>query len=300
MKVVRYEPFNRSNFEIVLQNSDERTVVPKVIINPCPSHIEDNDKTSDSKKDSGEEESDEGDGEDEQKTPRDNDEVQHGHASDSVATLFPPDLPTKFLSTHAMRPVTYVIDPRGDIEVVLAASKPIPRRSLPNGRCSSSPMTGEEDDEEEEDDSTIEMGTLDSLFYGTTNPQEKDREVEIRMRVSSYHLSLASPVLSTQLEVSRLQPTTRAARPANAIHLTGWDVKALATVLNIIHGQNSQVPRNVDFGFITHIAVVAHHLQCVEALVGVFLGKRVFTLRTIGPLGIRRPWYGYLARSSPN
>ncbi|KAK2136248.1 hypothetical protein NOF04DRAFT_1363739 [Fusarium oxysporum II5] len=261
MKVVRYEPFNRSNFEIVLQNSDERTVVPKVIINPCPSHIEDNDKTSDSKKDSGEEESDEGDGEDEQKTPKDNDEVQHGHASDSVNSL-----PTKFLSTHAMRSVTYVIDPRGDIEVVLAASKPIPRRSLPNGRCSSSPMTGEEDDEEEEDDSTIEMGTLDSLFYGTTNPQEKDREVEIRMRVSSYHLSLASPVLSTQLEVSRLQPTTRAARPANAIHLTGWDVKALATVLNIIHGQNSQVPRNVDFGFITHIAVVAHHLQCVEAV----------------------------------
>ncbi|EXK96549.1 hypothetical protein FOQG_03553 [Fusarium oxysporum f. sp. raphani 54005] len=165
-----------------------------------------------------------------------------------------------------MRSVTYVIDPRGDIEVVLAAPKPIPRRSLPNGRCSSSPMTGEEDDEEEEDDSTTKMGTLDSLFYGTTNPQEKDREVEIRMRVSSYHLSLASPVLSTQLEVSRLQPTTRAARPANAIHLTGWDVKALATVLNIIHGQRSQVLRNVDFGFVTHIAVAAHHLKCVEAV----------------------------------
>ncbi|KAJ4060466.1 hypothetical protein NW761_002512 [Fusarium oxysporum] len=138
-----------------------------------------------------------------------------------------------------MRSVTYVIDPRGDIEVVLAAPKPIPRRSLPIGRCSSSPMTGEEDDDEEEDDSTIKMGTLDSLFYGTTNPQEKDREVEIRMRVSSYHLSLASPVLSSQLEISRSRPTTRAARPANALHLTGWDAKALATVLNIIHGQNS-------------------------------------------------------------
>ncbi|KAL5618117.1 hypothetical protein FOVSG1_000339 [Fusarium oxysporum f. sp. vasinfectum] len=124
-----------------------------------------------------------------------------------------------------MRSVTYVIDPRGDIEIVLAP-KPIPRRSLPNGRCSSSPMTGEEDD-----DSTIKMGTLDSLFYGTTNPQEEDKEVEIRMRVSSCHLSLASPVLSTQLEVSRLQPTTRAARPANAIHLTGWDAKALASAL---------------------------------------------------------------------
>ncbi|KAL5616019.1 hypothetical protein FOBRF1_004767 [Fusarium oxysporum] len=134
-----------------------------------------------------------------------------------------------------MRSVTYVIDPRGDIEIVLAASKPIPRRSLPNGRCSSSPMTGEEDD-----DSTIKMGTLDSLFYGTTNPLEEDKEVEIRMRVSSCHLSLASPVLSTQLEVSRLQPTTRAARPANAIHLTGWDAKALVTLLNIIYGQNSQ------------------------------------------------------------
>ncbi|EWY92512.1 hypothetical protein FOYG_06060 [Fusarium oxysporum NRRL 32931] len=90
-----------------------------------------------------------------------------------------------------------------------------------------------------DDDSAIKMGTLDSLFYGTTNPQEKDREVEIRMHVSSYHLSLASPVLSSQLEISRSRPTTRAARPANALHLTGWDAKALATVLNIIHGQNS-------------------------------------------------------------
>ncbi|KAK2488035.1 hypothetical protein H9L39_01962 [Fusarium oxysporum f. sp. albedinis] len=60
-------------------------------------------------------------------------------------------------------------------------------------------MTGEEDDDEEEDDSTIKMGTLDSLFYATTNPQEEDKEAEIRRRVSSYHLSLASPVLSTQL-----------------------------------------------------------------------------------------------------
>ncbi|RKK73814.1 hypothetical protein BFJ69_g8981 [Fusarium oxysporum] len=165
-----------------------------------------------------------------------------------------------------MRSVTYVIDPRSDIEVVLAAPKPIPRRSLPNGRCSSSPMTGEEDDDEEEDDSTIKMGTLDSLFYVTTNPQEKDREVEIRMRVSSYHLSLASTVLPSQLKISRSRPTTRAARPANAIHLTGWDAKALATVLNIIHGQNSQVPRNVDFGFMTHIAAIVHHLKCVEAV----------------------------------
>ncbi|KAJ0154186.1 hypothetical protein HZ326_3406 [Fusarium oxysporum f. sp. albedinis] len=126
-----------------------------------------------------------------------------------------------------MRSVSYVIDPRGDIEVVLAAPKPIPRQ----------------DDDEEEDDSTIKMGTLDSLFYATTNPQEEDKEAEIRRR-----------------------PTTRAARPANAIHLTGWDVKALATVLNIIHGQRSQVLRNVDFGFVTHIAVVAHHLKCVEAV----------------------------------
>ncbi|KAL9574133.1 hypothetical protein ACKAV7_001648 [Fusarium commune] len=42
-------------------------------------------------KDGGEEESDEEYGEDEQKTPKNNDEVQHGHASDSVVTLSPPE-----------------------------------------------------------------------------------------------------------------------------------------------------------------------------------------------------------------
>jgi hypothetical protein len=126
-------------------------------------------------------------------------------------------------------------------------------------------VTGEEDYDEEEDDFTIKMRTLDSLFYGTTDPQEEDKEVEIRMRVSSYHLSLTSPVLSSQLEVSRSQPTTRARRPANDIYLTGWDAKALATVLNIIHSKNFQVPRTVDFDFFTHVAAIVHHFQCVEA-----------------------------------
>lgn len=50
------------------------------------------------------------------------------------------------------------------------------------------------------------------------------------------------------------------------IYLTGWDAKALATVLNVIHGRNAQVPRNVNFEFLTQVAAVVHHLECAEAV----------------------------------
>ncbi|KAG5755433.1 hypothetical protein H9Q69_001891 [Fusarium xylarioides] len=164
-----------------------------------------------------------------------------------------------------MRSVTYEIDPQGAIEVILqdpdtqrtspTLTTPIPIRPTPQARAPVKVKKGEEG--EEQDDFSVKMRDLNTLFFGTSTPLLKDKEVQIRMRVSSYHLSLASPILSSLLQQSA---------EANEIYLTGWDAKALATVLNVIHGRNAQVPRNVNFEFLTQVAAVVHHLECAEAV----------------------------------
>ncbi|CVK84800.1 uncharacterized protein FMAN_01727 [Fusarium mangiferae] len=149
-----------------------------------------------------------------------------------------------------MRCVTYEIDPQGAIEVILqdpdtqrtspTLTTPIQTQPTPQQRNVKSVKVKKGEEEEEQD-----------------TPRRDDKEVQIRMRVSSHHLSLASPVLSSLLQQSA---------EANEIYLTGWDAKALATVLNVIHGRNAQIPRNVNFEFLTQVASIVHHLKCTEAV----------------------------------
>lgn len=169
----------------------------------------------------------------------------------------------------AMRCVTYEIDPQGVIEVILqdpdtqrtspTLTTPIQTQPTPQQHNVKSVKAkkGEEEQELEQDDFSVKMRDLNTWFYGTSTPRRDDKEVQIRMRVSSHHLSLASPVLSSLLQQSA---------EANEIYLTGWDAKALATVLNVIHGRNAQVPRNVNFEFLTQVASIVHHLKCAEAV----------------------------------
>ncbi|KAF5720461.1 hypothetical protein FMUND_4283 [Fusarium mundagurra] len=162
-----------------------------------------------------------------------------------------------------MRSITYEIDPQGAIEVVLQDPDTQPTSltlttSIPIRPTPQAPVKVKKGEEgEEQDDFSVKMRDLTTLFFGTSTPQRNDKEVQIRMRVSSYHLSLASRILSSLLQHSA---------EANELYLTGWDAKALATVLNVIHGRNAQVPRNVNFEFLTRVAAVVHHLECAEAV----------------------------------
>ncbi|KAF5628785.1 hypothetical protein F52700_7877 [Fusarium sp. NRRL 52700] len=176
-------------------------------------------------------------------------------------------LPTIISLLSATRSVTYEIDPQGAIEVILqdpdtqntslTLTTPIQIHPPPQQPNAVKVKKGEEEQEQEQDDFSVKMRDLNTLFYGTSTPRRDDKEVQIRMRVSSHHLSLASPILSSLLQQSA---------EANEIYLTGWDAKALATVLNVIHGRNAQVPRNVNFKFLTQVAAIVHHLKCAEAV----------------------------------
>ncbi|KAF5559494.1 hypothetical protein FNAPI_4713 [Fusarium napiforme] len=101
------------------------------------------------------------------------------------------------------------------------------------------------------------------LPYFRINDEEP---VEIRLRVSSAHMNLASPVIKKMLQ----GPWTESAEPVSPesanfsspsstsvreISKIGWNADALVAVLNIIHGRHSDVPPNVNLSFFADFAV---------------------------------------------
>ncbi|KAM0342716.1 hypothetical protein ACHAPU_009327 [Fusarium lateritium] len=108
-----------------------------------------------------------------------------------------------------MRSVLYEIDPNGEIEILLVepdtqqidakvmSSRPLPT-STDEGSENEGDGTGFFDEFE-----TI-MDGLDLEFFETKNPQSSDKQdLEIRMRVSSSHLILASPFFKNKCSKSR-------------------------------------------------------------------------------------------------
>ncbi|KAF5557798.1 hypothetical protein FMEXI_536 [Fusarium mexicanum] len=104
-----------------------------------------------------------------------------------------------------------------------------------------------------------------------------EEPVEIRLRVSSAHMTLASPVIKKMLQ----GPWTESAEPgsldsANAssapstsireISTIGWNADALVAVLNVIHGRHSDVPHEVHLRFFADFAVIVDYYQCDSAV----------------------------------
>ncbi|KAF5688931.1 hypothetical protein FDENT_4647 [Fusarium denticulatum] len=104
-----------------------------------------------------------------------------------------------------------------------------------------------------------------------------EEPVEIRLRVSSAHMTLASPVIKKMLQ----GPWTESAEPVSPdsanvssssstsvreISTVGWNADALVAVLNIIHGRHSDVPPNVNLSFFADFAVIVDYYQCDRAV----------------------------------
>ncbi|KAF4338697.1 hypothetical protein FBEOM_7403 [Fusarium beomiforme] len=169
-----------------------------------------------------------------------------------------------------MRSMFYDVAERGDLEVIL--QQPDTKQTIPTVKSpAKSPQRLQSPSSTEtkgalDDDSEFKLRFLNLLLYGTRFPKDSDKEVEIRMCVSSTHLCLASPVFAAMLNKSRAQLTSRGHQPITEISVTGWDAKALATVFNIIHGKTSEVPRRVNLEFLTDVAAIVHHFRCEEAI----------------------------------
>ncbi|KAF5557801.1 hypothetical protein FMEXI_539 [Fusarium mexicanum] len=193
-----------------------------------------------------------------------------------------------------MNYVSYIIDPGGDVELVL--KQPNSQQLIPfvpsdehadefedpmNEPTVAYPDLAERyhvfDDllspaEAEEDPSFI--GYRFNARVTTIKPRSPPKartplEREVRMRVSSRHLILASPMFRAMLEGPWKEGSTTSSffgTPLRLVTASRWDAVALAIMLDIVHGRHGVVPRIVDLKLMTRIATIVDFYACHEVV----------------------------------
>jgi len=103
----------------------------------------------------------------------------------------------------------------------------------------------------------------------TPDEDEPDREpaVVVHMLVSSKHMMLASPVFKAMLQHSRFKEGQELSATGKVeIPLSDDDPYAFRIILDIIHGRNRQVPREIDLDLLSSISKLVDKYQMVEAV----------------------------------
>ncbi|KAL8377969.1 hypothetical protein RB595_008586 [Gaeumannomyces hyphopodioides] len=93
---------------------------------------------------------------------------------------------------------------------------------------------------------------------------------EVRFRLSSRHLSLASPYFKAMLDGDWKESNDRVASAKD------WDEEALVVLMCIIHGRTRFVPRTISLDLLAKIAVLVDYYKChetVEFVVETWIGK---------------------------
>lgn len=86
---------------------------------------------------------------------------------------------------------------------------------------------------------------------------------EVRFRVSSSHLSLASPIFRIMLDGPWKEGILDGQSPRQLL-TSEWDTEALLVLLNIIHGRHRAVPKLVSLDTLGKFAILVDYYQCHE------------------------------------
>lgn len=179
--------------------------------------------------------------------------------------------------------IAYEIDPGGDIELVL--QDPDSHKIVPiiNNKetkdCAYSKSNSDCDGNfanpslagryaifnKLNDAGAVESDTSETA----TSSPGSDKAVEVRMRVSSRHLILASRTFRAMLEGPWIENLNSDINPASGprqIRTSGWNAAALAIVLDAIHGRHRDIPKKVNIGLFTRIASIVDYYDCHESL----------------------------------
>ncbi|KAI1058491.1 hypothetical protein LB506_001145 [Fusarium annulatum] len=182
-----------------------------------------------------------------------------------------------------MKTISYVIDPDGDIELVLR--EPSSHQIIPKIHFddSSTPDDDLPDSDFDNPPSTGRYAIFDELYTkptattGTQSIEEDHEPREVHMRISSKHLSLVSSTFRDLLHPLRNEDASAqfsacssspppAFRPSTKIYTVGWDAVALAIVLDAIHGRHAEIPRVINLGLLARITTVVDHYKCQEVI----------------------------------
>ncbi|KAM0543959.1 hypothetical protein ACHAPJ_012054 [Fusarium lateritium] len=89
------------------------------------------------------------------------------------------------------------------------------------------------------------------------------KTIEVRFRVSSAHLCLASPVFRAMLD-GPFSEGIRNKQGLYEIKAFDWGAEALLILLDIIHGHHRSTPKTVELFLLLDIAALVDYYQCHE------------------------------------
>lgn len=132
----------------------------------------------------------------------------------------------------------------------------------------------------------------EDLSSDTDDCASNKHKTNIRMRVSSKHLTLASSVFRTMLHTQFKEGLALQATGRLEVPLPDDHPDALVILLNIVHGRLRRVPRRVSLHVLRHISVLVDKYQLQES-VEVFSDMWVEELKGSIPLSFTKdllPW----------
>lgn len=144
-----------------------------------------------------------------------------------------------------MESISYDIDPDGDIELILR--KPNKQKTVPTDWGFFGWETNPGQPEFTNPPCLGRYKVFSKLSPGDEN---HNPEAEVRMRVSSRHLTLASRVFRAMLQGPWIEAAL-SSQPIRQISTEGWDALALAIVLDCIHGRHFEIPTKISPGLLT-------------------------------------------------
>ena len=121
---------------------------------------------------------------------------------------------------------------------------------------------------------------------------EKDLCQAIRIRVSSKHLTLASPVFRTMFKVNYNEGLSLYSQCHAELPLQDDNPAAFLIILHLIHGQIRKVPRKVDLSMLTELAILVDKYELLES-VEMLLDHWLQNLKSTIPLTLNNdllPW----------
>lgn len=141
---------------------------------------------------------------------------------------------------------TYEVDPDGDLVLVL--------KKIPEDPDEVDEHTSSED--EKDSDEHPPMDKKATATPGNKVPEQEPDLIEVRIRVSSKHLTLASSFFKALLQRPFKEGLVHQNTGNLEVPLDDSDPEALLITMNIVHGRLHKVPRQVGLFLLTSIAIL--------------------------------------------
>ncbi|KAF0638231.1 hypothetical protein FPSE5266_05421 [Fusarium pseudograminearum] len=162
-----------------------------------------------------------------------------------------------------MKHIKYDVDSGGDAEIVLEG--PINVQGIvpviPNNHC--------DYDYDRQNVQSFDNPSFEGRYavFNVEDTETKEEViVNVRMRVSSRHLILASSTFRAMLEGPWIENLSHSQPGPAQIMTSDWDPVALAIVMDAVHGRYNDVPENINIGLLMRIAVIMDYYALHESL----------------------------------